>query len=100
MSKSPKKTGVPVGKPAAKAQADRPIEQSNSKTITVAKKGVKYKGARASWYAALVAHDGQTNDVFVNACTKKPPHVTKSGKAEDPVGWLRFFVRIGVATLS
>jgi len=100
MSKAAKKTVIPTETPTAKAQPVRATQQSNSKTITVSKKAQKYKGARASWYAALLAHDGQTSNAFVDACTKKPPDVPKSGKAEDPAGWLRFFVRIGVATLS
>jgi hypothetical protein len=97
MSKTSKKSAEPTPETVAKKTVEAP---GAARTIVVTKKEAKYKGARASWYAALLAHDGQTNIAFVNACTKNPPAMLKSGKAEDPHGWLRFFVRIGVATLS
>lgn len=90
------KVRTPKSEPAAPAaKAAAPV-----KTITVAKKEEKYDGARGSWYAALIAHDGQSVDTFVEACTKTPPALPKSGKAENPRGWLNWFVRAGVATLS
>jgi hypothetical protein len=101
MSKPTKKSGKPTGKVIVKKTvAGRQTVEATTKTIAVAKKDEKYEGARAQWYAALLAHDGQTNDVFIDACSKKPPAVPKSGKAEDPRGWLRYFVREGVASLS
>jgi len=101
MSKTTKKSGKPTGKAIAKKTiAGRQTVEATTKIIAIAKKDEKYEGARAQWYAALLAHDGQTNDAFVDACSKKPPATPKSGKAEDPRGWLRYFVRAGVATLS
>lgn len=99
--KTTKKTGKPSGKAVVKKTVEsRQTVEAVSKTITVAKKAEKYDGARAKWYAALLAHDGHTNDAFVESCTKSPPAMPKSGKAEDPRGWLRYFVREGVASLS
>jgi hypothetical protein len=97
MSKTSKKT-------TAKAAAKTPIvaleKQPEAKTLKIVKGEQKYEGARAAWYAALLAHDGKKADDFVTACTKKPPTLPKSGKAEKPEGWLRYFVREGVAALS
>jgi len=96
-----KKTGKPSGKTVVKKTVEnrQPVEAA-TKTITVAKKVAKFTGARAHWYAALLAHDGQTNDAFIDACTKQPPATSRSGKTEDPRGWLRFFERTGVARLT
>lgn len=100
MSKATKKTGKPSGKPVTKKTvANRQTVEAVTKTIAVAKKAEKFGGARAAWYAVLLAHDGQTNAAFIEACSKTPP-VAKSGKPDDPRGWLRFFVRTGVASLS
>ena len=97
MKKTSKKSAELTPKTVAKKTVEAPAA---AKTIVVTKKEAKYKGARASWYAALLAHDGRTNIAFVDDCTKNPPAILKSGKAEDPHRWLRFFVRTGVATLS
>lgn len=82
---------------APKAKQPQPAA---AQTITVAKTDKKFDGARASWYAALLAHDGRTTDEFVAACTAKPPSMPKSGKAEDPRGWLRWFVRERIAQVA
>jgi hypothetical protein len=95
MSKTTKKA-----KAAAKTTVVAPAKQSEAKTLKVVKAEQKYEGARALWYAALREHDGKSTEAFVAACTKKPPTLPKSGKAEDPRGWLRYFVREGVAALS
>lgn len=62
------------------------------------KAGMKYRGAREAWYAVLQQHDGKSVDSFLEATAKKPPSLPKSGKAEKPAGWLRFFERTGVAS--
>lgn len=63
-----------------------------------------FRGARAEWYKVLVAHDGKTPEAFLAACTANPPTLpTKgksAGKAEPPAGWLRWFIRNGVAELQ
>jgi hypothetical protein len=94
MSKATKKST------ATKTTAVPPSVETAAPTIVIAKKEEKYTGARAQWYTALREHEGQTIEAFVAACTKKPPSTPSSGKAEDPRGWLRWFVRNGVATLS
>ena len=96
MSKTSKKTPA---KAAAKTTIVAPAKPE-AKTLKIVKGEQKYEGARALWYAALLAHDGKSADDFVTACTKKPPTLPKSGKAEDPRGWLRYFVREGVAALN
>jgi hypothetical protein len=68
--------------------------------IATVKAGIKYRGARAAWYAVLQAHQGKPAADFLAACTSKPPSVPKSGVAEKPSGWLSYFVRTGVANLK
>jgi hypothetical protein len=64
------------------------------------KPDLKYEGARAAWYGALLKHNGKSENDFIDACTKSPPALPKSGKSEKPSGWLRYFVREGVASLG
>jgi hypothetical protein len=68
--------------------------------IVQVKQGVKYRGARAAWYAVLQAHTGKPASDFLAACTTKPPSLPKSGVAEPASGWLRYFVRSGIAVLK
>lgn len=75
-------------------------QQVNPTVIATVKQGVVYRGARAAWYAVLCAHQGQPVRAFYAATKATPPSVPKSGMPENPSGWLRFFVRNGVATLS
>lgn len=63
------------------------------------KAGLKYRGAREAWYARLCEYDGKPAEAFLESCVKKHPSVPKSGKAEAPAGWLRFFQRTNVAHL-
>ncbi len=64
------------------------------------KAGVKYRGARAAWYAVLLQHKGKPAADFLAATTKQPPSVPKSGIPEKASGWLSYFVRTGVANLK
>lgn len=57
----------------------------------------KYRGQRKEWFDILVANDGKTVEAFMTAAADRK---TKSGKADPPRGWLRFFVTDGAATLS
>jgi hypothetical protein len=68
--------------------------------ISAVKAGVKYRGARAAWYAVLQQHVGKPAADFLAATTAKPPSLPKSGVAEPASGWLRYFVRNGIATLQ
>lgn len=94
-----KKTAKPAAVATKKAAAPAAAAAVPG-TIHVTKAQQKYEGARAAWYAALLQHDGKAADDFVAACTKRPPALPKSGKAEDPRGWLRWFVRGRVAKLA
>ncbi len=67
--------------------------------IQVAKANLAYRGARAAWYAALLAHNGQPAAAYLAACKDNPPSLPKSGVAEAPQGWLSWFVRQGVCAL-
>lgn len=49
--------------------------------------------ARAKWFTAIKRYNGKEFDDFVAATTKRPPILTKSGEAEPPAGWVRYFVR-------
>ena len=68
--------------------------------VLAVKPGMQYRGARAAWYAVLVQHNGQPAAAYLAACAANPPSVPKKGVAENPQGWLRYFVRTGVATLG
>lgn len=68
--------------------------------ISAVKAGVKYRGARAAWYAVLQQHQGKPAADFLAATTAQPPSVPKSGIPEKSTGWLSYFVRTGVATLK
>ena len=56
--------------------------------------------ARALWYGAVVKASGKTPEEFVDATTKKPPVLTKGGKAEHPAGRLRYFTREGIIQIA
>ena len=68
--------------------------------ITSVKAGVKYRGAREAWYKVLCDHEGKPAADFLAACTKTPPSLPKSGVPEKASGWLRYFLRSGVAKLG
>lgn len=74
--------------------------QAQPQVIAAVKAGVKYRGARAAWYAVLQQHVGQPAASYLAACTANPPSVPKSGIVEKASGWLGYFVRTGVATLK
>ena len=59
----------------------------------------KAGSARAKWFAAVKRYDGKDVETFVAATTKKPPILTKSGEAEAPAGWVRYFEREKVIEL-
>lgn len=68
----------------------------------VEKNAPEYKAgsARAEWFATVRKFNGKPAADFVEAATKKPPVLTKGGKAEPPAGWLRYFVKQGVVELT
>lgn len=74
--------------------------QAQPQVIVAVKAGVKYRGARAAWYAVLQQHVGQPAANYLAACTANPPSLPKSQVPEKASGWLGYFVRTGVATLK
>ena len=63
-----------------------------------------FRGARAAWYAHLVAFNNATVAEFTEAAVQFPPSTPAKGKlagqCEPPAGWLRWFVKHGYATLT
>lgn len=68
--------------------------------ILAVKQGVALRGARAAWYAVLATYNGKPVAEFLAATAATPPSVPKSGVAEKPTGWLRYFLRTQVATVT
>ena len=96
MSKTKTKAATPAAAAPAAAPKATPILQ--------VRKGMQYRGARAAWYERLCQYDGKPVAEFVASATANPPSVYGSrskhaGKPEPVPGWLRFFVRTGVAEL-
>lgn len=63
------------------------------------KAGGKFRGARDAWYQMLQQYDGKPVAEFLAAAQDKPPSVPKSGVAEKPSGWLRYFQRTQFASV-
>lgn len=74
--------------------------KAKPQNIMVTKANVKFRGARAEWYAVLLKYNGKPAQDFLAETTKNPPSVPKSGIQENSTGWLRYFVRSGIATLE
>lgn len=94
------------------ATQQKPTEQNAAAQATPAAKpqilkvkaGQKFRGARAAWYERLAAYDGKPVTEFLANVEKDRPSVygarSKHAGAPEPTpGWLRFFVRTGVAEL-
>jgi hypothetical protein len=71
-----------------------------SPILVVVKKDAKLRGARDAWYQLLGKYDGKPVAEFYEAARATPPALTKAQTAEDPRGWVRYFVRTGVAELQ
>ena len=56
--------------------------------------------ARAKWFAAVQRYQDKPLEMFVKNMKKRPPTLTRSGEAEDPRGWIDFFVIQGAIKLS
>ena len=83
-----------------------PVTLNEAKVVTkvvgnlqVKMEGVSLRGARAAWYTVLQAHNGKPAQTYLEETAKAPPSLPKSGRAENPSGWLRWFVRNGIATI-
>jgi len=77
-----------------------PQGTAQPQVIATVKAGVKYRGARAAWYAVLLQYEGKPAADFLAATTAAPPSLPKSLVQEKSTGWLGYFVRTGVATLK
>ena len=78
---------------------DAPAPVIASPVIAVIKSDAKLRGAREAWYVLLKQHDGKPVSEFYAAAKATPPALTKAGTAEDPRGWMRWFLREKVAEL-
>lgn len=87
-------------KPEAAKAASANSTTVRPQKLKVIKKDAKFRGARESWYARLVEYDGKTEGEYIESCKEKPPAMTKNGTAENPTGWVRFFVRQGVLSIN
>lgn len=95
-AQTPAKTDAPTTD-APKAEAK--VVSKVVGNLKVKTEGVNLRGARQAWYEVLKGHDGKPAQEYLEATTKKPPSLPKSGKQEPSSGWLRWFVRHGYATI-
>jgi hypothetical protein len=73
--------------------------------VVLAVKGnVPLRGARQAWYGLLLQYNGKPAAAFLAAATATPPSLPQkgkgAGKAEPASGWLRYFVRQGIASYT
>lgn len=95
-------SAAPSSTPAAQApaEASKPaVKTVVSGVLKVKMEGVALRGARDAWYQVLKAHDGKPAQEYLEVTGKNHPSLPKSGRAENPSGWLRWFVRNGIATI-
>ena len=95
-----KKNDAPPAEPADSGETTTKRARSKAESYGYAKGAVisltekadsaKYRGKRLEYFNRLQKHNGKTVEKFFEACPADDP----------PRGWLRFFVRDGVCTLS
>lgn len=87
-----------------KGGAAAPGASTAAAPVLVVKGSMAYRGARQAWYQLLVAHAGKPASAFIAAATANPPSLPQKGKGagkpEPASGWLRYFVRTGVASYA
>ena len=91
---------APTAKAAKKAKTQKAPVAGPFIKLTDKKPEYKAGSARALWYTALAKADGRSSEEFVEAASKKPPALTKSGTAESPASWLRYFMREGLTKVG
>lgn len=86
------------------AKATKGTNPAAPQPVLVVKGNVALRGARAAWYATLVAHNGQPVGAWLAAVQAVPPSTPQrgklAGKLEPPSGWLRWFVRQGIVSYT
>jgi len=85
--------------------ANKGAAPTAAKPAVLAVKGnVPLRGARQAWYQLLLAYNGKPASAFLAAATANPPSLPQKGKGagkpEPATGWLRYFVRSGIATYT
>lgn len=87
-------------KSAAKKTA--PVEKLHVDKEAAA--AAKYRGAREAWLEELVKWDGKGVQAFCAHVKENPPSTPKTGKyagqCEPPMGWVKFFIRQQILTIS
>jgi hypothetical protein len=94
------KTAAPSTQTTESASAAKPTVVTKVVGVLKVKDGQSFRGARQAWYDVLKAHDGKPAQDFLESTAKTPPSLPKSGRAENPSGWLRYYVRTGVVTIE
>lgn len=93
-------TTPPVTIQAGEKQAAAPkVRTAVVGILQVKTEGVNLRGARQAWYDVLKAHNGKPAQGYLDATAENHPSLPKSGRPENPSGWLRWFVRNGIATI-
>lgn len=88
------------GQSTVKKEETKAVKKEAAPQKLKVKEGMKFRGAREEWYKRLTAYDGKPVEDFIKSCTDEPPALTKAGTAENPRGWLRYFVRSGALQLQ
>ena len=78
------------------------MQESSAPVLLRVKGNVPLRGARQAWYQVLVSYNGKPVEEFLKATTTTPPSLPQKGKGagkpELATGWLRYFVRQGIAS--
>lgn len=97
-TKAPAKAEASASPKAAAPVAAAPPARPSK--IKVTKPDTKFRGARELWFNRLKEFDGKTEGEFLADTRERPPALTKNQTAENPTGWMRYFVRTGVVSLQ
>lgn len=101
---APQQESPPVAPPQELVENNNPAASQPGTAILNVQPGKVLRGARASWYAVLLAHQGKTLAEFMKFTTENPPsRIVKAtsnrfDEPETPQYRIRFFVRSGILT--
>lgn len=86
----------------AKGKTDKVVQ--GPAPVLAVKGNVPLRGARQAWYQLLLSYSGKPAKAFLEAATASPPSLPQKGKGagkpEPAAGWLRWFVRQGIASYT